>query len=100
MDEVPVRFGDLEWIAPRESRRVVHQAVEATELLLDILKHSLDLGHFLQVRPEQRSAPTLGGGAFGLSCGAVIVNRYARALLRQAQRNASSDPLGSAGHED
>ena len=53
-------------------------------------------GTLLQVGLEQLGAAALFGRAARLFFGAAVVDRDARAFLRQAQRDAAADALGRA----
>src|SRR4030095_16731817 len=56
VDEVPILLGDLERVKARESRRVVDQAVEPSQALLDLAEHAHDLRHRFQVGAKQFGA--------------------------------------------
>ena len=99
MDEIPIGLGDLERIATREAGGVVHQAVQASQLLFHVGEQALDLRHLLQVGLKNRRAAAFLRGATRVGFRAAIMDGDARALLRQAQRDAAPDALGRAGHQ-
>src|SRR5687767_6105544 len=53
VDEVPILLGDIHWIEPGEPRRIIHEAVQAAEPLLHVVKHPRDFVYALQIGAEQ-----------------------------------------------
>ncbi len=99
MDEIPIGFGDLERIEFSKACRIVDQAVELAEALVNLLKEIFDLADLFEVRVEDWRVAALGRGLAGLPLRAVVMNGNARAFAMQTQSNPASDALRRAGDQ-
>src|SRR5260221_8988586 len=78
MNEIPIRFSDVHRIEGREARGVVHQAIEAALVALDLAEHGRNLGYFLQVRAEQRRVSALRSRLSGCILRFPVMDQHTR----------------------
>ncbi len=100
VDEVPIRFGDVEDGEAGESGCVVDQRVETSAALLEVSEHGRDVGDPFEVGLKQFGPATFGSGPLGLLPGFAVVDGDAKAFLRQAYGDRASDALGRAGDKN
>ncbi len=91
MNVIPVGLFDLERVEAGEARGVIDQAVEASEMLRHLVKEagriSVTLSRLARNTGDVAAFRHRRGAGFGFR--PAIVNRHARALRRQRQRDAS-----------
>src|SRR5262245_10875416 len=100
MNEVPISLRDIEWVEPREPRRVVDQSVEPPDPPLNLTKHASDLVNALQIRLKQLRPRTAFLRALSrVWLGPSIMDRDACALCRQPQSDRAPNPLCRTCHQ-
>ncbi len=84
VDEIPVGFGDFQWIFSTEAGCVIYQAIEGAELVFDFVKQAADFIDAFQICAEERSVAAFGCGFPGFLFGRLIVDGDAVAFLVKA----------------
>src|SRR5260370_15140189 len=100
MNEIPVSFGNVQRIDPGKTCSIVHQAVDASEVVVDRVEKSFYFGGALQICFEERRVSAFRRGGECVGFGRVVMYRNASALPRHADRDVSADALGGAGDQD
>ena len=100
MDKVPVSFGDGERIPFRETRRVVYQAIEATEMAMHRGEEPLDLGHALEVRGKDRSVVAFPRRHLGLLARRAVMHGDLRAFAGESQSDRAANAFGGPGNQN
>ena len=99
VDEIPIGFGELQWIDAAETRGVVDQAVERSELIFHFAKHAPDVVDVFEIGLKQRRRSAFFGRGSRLFLRSAVVDGYSIAGLIEPQRDHAADALGRARHQ-
>ena len=96
VDGVPVSLGHIERMHSGESRGVVHESVEPSEMIADFRKQALDFRNLREIRTKYRRPAALLRGAAGFGFRALVVNRNTGSLAGETEGDSpANSPMGN-----